>query len=74
MPRSGASASLPAQGVRETLGQVLLEMRVMTREQLELASVEQVQELQSALRAGQRAARAAGGGPHAGAASRPTAS
>ena len=38
-------------GVRETLGQVLLEMRVMTREQLELASVEQVQELQSALRA-----------------------
>lgn len=41
--RSGAA-------VRQTLGQVLLEMRVMTREQLELASVEQVQELQSALR------------------------
>ncbi len=37
-------------GLKETLGQVLLEMRVMTREQLELASVEQVQELQSALR------------------------
>jgi signal transduction histidine kinase len=37
-------------GVRETLGQVLLEMRVMTREQLELASVEQVQDLQTALR------------------------
>ncbi len=42
---------LAATGVRETLGQVLLEMRVMTREQLELASVEQVQELQNALRA-----------------------
>ena len=41
---------LTASGVKETLGQVLLEMRVMTREQLELASVEQVQELQSALR------------------------
>ncbi|HNV02896.1 MAG TPA: ATP-binding protein [Vicinamibacterales bacterium] len=38
-------------GMRETLGQVLLEQRVMTREQLELASVEQVQELQNALRA-----------------------
>ncbi|MDO8835428.1 MAG: ATP-binding protein [Vicinamibacterales bacterium] len=37
-------------GRRETLGQVLLEMAVMTREQLELASVEQVQELQTALR------------------------
>lgn len=37
-------------GVRETLGQVLLELRVMTREQLEIASVEQVQELQNALR------------------------
>ncbi len=37
-------------GVKETLGQVLLELRVMTREQLELASVEQVQELQNALR------------------------
>ncbi|MFO7693060.1 MAG: HAMP domain-containing sensor histidine kinase [Vicinamibacterales bacterium] len=42
---------LAGSGSRETLGQVLLEMRVMTREQLELASVEQVQELQSALRA-----------------------
>ena len=39
-----------ASGVRETLGQVLLEMRVMTRENLEVASVEQVQELQTALR------------------------
>lgn len=37
-------------GVRETLGQVLLELRIMTREQLEIASVEQVQELQNALR------------------------
>jgi signal transduction histidine kinase len=35
---------------RETLGQVLLDLKVMTREQLELASVEQVQELQNALR------------------------
>jgi signal transduction histidine kinase len=42
---------LAGTGVRETLGQVLLDMRVMTREQLELASVEQVQELQNALRA-----------------------
>jgi len=41
---------MSAGGVRETLGQVLLEMRVMTRENLELASVEQVQELQTALR------------------------
>jgi len=41
---------LSGAGVRETLGQVMLEMRVMTREQLELASVEQVQELQNALR------------------------
>ncbi|MEW5981013.1 MAG: ATP-binding protein [Acidobacteriota bacterium] len=41
---------LSASGVRETLGQVLLELRIMTREQLEIASVEQVQELQNALR------------------------
>lgn len=41
---------LEAQGVRETLGQVLLELRVMTREQLELASVQQVKDLQTALR------------------------
>jgi len=41
---------MAGRGVKETLGQVLLEMRVMTREQLELASVEQVQELQNALR------------------------
>ena len=47
----GRQRELAGTGVRETLGQVLLEMRVMTREQLELASVEQVQELQSALRA-----------------------
>jgi len=47
----GRQRELSGSGVRETLGQVLLEMRVMTREQLELASVEQVQELQSALRA-----------------------
>ena len=46
----GRQRELSATGVRETLGQVLLDMRVMTREQLELASVEQVQELQSALR------------------------
>jgi signal transduction histidine kinase len=46
----GRQRELAGTGVRETLGQVLLEMRVMTREQLELASVEQVQELQSALR------------------------
>lgn len=41
---------LSATGIRETLGQVLLELKVLTREQLELASVEQVQELQNALR------------------------
>ena len=41
---------LSAAGARQTLGQVLLDLHVMTREQLELASVEQVQELQSALR------------------------
>lgn len=41
---------MSARGTRETLGQVLLEMRLMTREQLELASVEQVQDLQNALR------------------------
>ena len=41
---------LQATGVRETLGQVLLELGTMTREQLEIASVEQVQELQNALR------------------------
>jgi signal transduction histidine kinase len=41
---------MSARGARETLGQVLLEMQVMTREQLELASVEQVQDLQNALR------------------------
>jgi two-component system, NarL family, sensor histidine kinase BarA len=41
---------LRAAGPRQTLGQVLLDLKVMTREQLELASVEQVQELQSALR------------------------
>ena len=47
----GRQRELSGEGVRQTLGQVLLEMRVMTREQLELASVEQVQELQNALRA-----------------------
>ncbi|MEI6667841.1 MAG: HAMP domain-containing sensor histidine kinase [Acidobacteriota bacterium] len=41
---------MAGRGVRETLGQVLLEMQLMTREQLELASVEQVQDLQTALR------------------------
>jgi len=41
---------LSATGIRETLGQVLLEMQVLTRQQLELASVEQVQDLQNALR------------------------
>jgi len=41
---------MSAAGKRETLGQVLLDLKVMTREQLELASVEQVQELQNALR------------------------
>ena len=41
---------MAAGGTRETLGQVLLEMQVMKREQLELASVEQVQDLQTALR------------------------
>jgi signal transduction histidine kinase len=46
----GRQRELAGAGARETLGQVLLELRVMTREQLELASVEQVQELQSALR------------------------
>lgn len=37
-------------GRRETLGQVLLQLGVLSREQLELASVEQVQDLQTALR------------------------
>jgi signal transduction histidine kinase len=37
-------------GERQTLGQILLEMRVVTRQQLDQASMEQVQELQSALR------------------------
>jgi signal transduction histidine kinase len=37
-------------GGRSTLGQVLLELGVMTRLQLEVASVEQVQELQGVLR------------------------
>jgi len=46
----GRQRELAETGVRETLGQVLLELRVLTREQLELASVEQVQELQNALR------------------------
>jgi signal transduction histidine kinase len=46
----GRQRELAEAGVKETFGQILLEMRVMTREQLELASVEQVQELQSALR------------------------
>jgi signal transduction histidine kinase len=46
----GRQRELAEAGVKETFGQVLLEMRVMTREQLELASVEQVQELQNALR------------------------
>lgn len=39
-----------AEGRRETLGQVLLVLGILSREQLELASVEQVQELQAALR------------------------
>jgi signal transduction histidine kinase len=43
-------AQMSAAGTRETLGQVLLNLKVMTREQLELASVDQVQELQNALR------------------------
>ncbi len=47
----GRQRELSGSRSRQTLGQVLLEMGVMTREQLELASVEQVQELQSALRA-----------------------
>jgi len=46
----GHQKELAARGRRETLGQVLLELGVMSREQLELASVEQVQELQTALR------------------------
>jgi hypothetical protein len=43
-------AELSEQDRRETLGQVLLELRLLTREQLELASVKQVQELQTTLR------------------------
>jgi signal transduction histidine kinase len=46
----GRQQEMVGRGVRETLGQVLLEMGVLTREQLEVASVEQVQELQNALR------------------------
>ncbi len=42
LARQGA---LSRDGQRRTLGQVLLEMQVLTREQLELASVGQVQEL-----------------------------
>ncbi|MCX6553202.1 MAG: HAMP domain-containing sensor histidine kinase [Acidobacteria bacterium] len=41
---------LSANGTRETLGQVLLELGILTREQLELASVQQTQDLQNALR------------------------
>lgn len=41
---------IASEGGRETLGQVLLGLQLLTREQLELASVEQVQELQTALR------------------------
>jgi len=47
----GRQREVTGSGVRQTLGQILLEMGVLTREQLELASVEQVQELQTALRA-----------------------
>lgn len=39
-----------AEGKHATLGQVLLEMGVVTREQLDLASMQQVQELQNTLR------------------------
>jgi signal transduction histidine kinase len=46
----GRQRELAEAGIRETLGQILLELKVLTREQLELASVEQVQELQNALR------------------------
>lgn len=38
-----------AQGVQRTIGQTLLEMGLVTREQLELASVRQVRQLQAAL-------------------------
>ncbi|MBI4477387.1 MAG: hypothetical protein HY654_09455 [Acidobacteria bacterium] len=41
---------LEADGKRSTLGQVLLEMGVVTREQLDLASMQQVQELQTTLK------------------------
>lgn len=37
-------------GERQTLGQILLDMHVVTRQQLDRASMEQVQELQSTLR------------------------
>lgn len=43
-------AQLAGRGTRVTLGQVLLDMGVVTREQLDLASMQQVQELQDALR------------------------
>ncbi len=41
---------LAGAGTRRTLGQVLLELGFVTRRELDLASVEQVQELQNALR------------------------
>ena len=41
-------------GVQQTIGQVLLEMGAVTREQLDLASIEQVRQLQDALQAANR--------------------
>jgi len=41
-------------GTQHTIGQVLLEMGVVTREQLDLASIEQVRQLQDALQAANR--------------------
>ncbi len=41
-------------GVQQTIGQVLLEMGVVTREQLDLASIEQVRQLQDALQTANR--------------------
>lgn len=45
---------LAARGQQPTVGQILLDMDVITREQLDLASIQQVQQLQSALQESNR--------------------
>jgi signal transduction histidine kinase len=47
-------SELAVQGKTQTIGQILLEMGVITRERLDWASIRQVQELQTALRKANR--------------------